>query len=373
MARLGAFQCLGDQFTPSEIEEVVTSAAEQYQDRRITLFGAPSTEPWKNFLVGESSAMASVHQVIRLIGARRSTVLIAGETGTGKEMVARAIHMASPRGHLPMVAVNCSALPENLLEAELFGHVKGAFTGAVNSRVGRFEQAHRSTIFLDEIGDMPLDLQAKLLRVLQEREFQRLGSSETTKVDVRVLAASNVDLVERVRQGKFREDLYYRLNVVPLMLPPLRERRRDIPLLVQHFVRKICQAEDLPPRQVSPETITRLARFEWPGNVRQLENAVEMAIALSGDRLTLYPGDFPLPSTASAKPLRPSSPVISVPDDGIDFEETVGGIERALLEQAMNKTGGNKKQAADMLGLKRTTFTAKLKSLGTAATACAAN
>ena len=192
-------------------------------------------------------------------------------------------------------------------------------------------------------------------------------------VDVRVLAASNVDLVERVREGRFREDLYYRLNVVPLTLPPLRDRQRDIPLLVEHFIQKVCQSEELPPRRVSPETLSRLSRFHWPGNVRQLENAVEMAIALSGDRLTLYPGDFPLPSNTTAKPLRPSAPVIAVPDDGLDFEETVGRIERALLEQAMNKTGGNKKQAANMLGLKRTTFTAKLKSLGTAATACAAN
>jgi transcriptional regulator with GAF, ATPase, and Fis domain len=269
-----------------------------------------------------------------------------------------------------MVAVNCSALPENLLEAELFGHVKGAFTGALNSRVGRFEQADGGTIFLDEIGDMPMDLQAKLLRVLQEREFQRLGSSETVKVDVRVVAATNADLVQRIREGKFREDLYYRLNVVPLALPPLRERLSDISLLVSHFIEKVCRNEGLPEREIGPEALLRLEQHDWPGNIRQLENAVEMAIALSGDRTTLYPSDFPLPAARTAR-VRPATtaPVVAVPDAGLDYEQTVGRIERAILEQAMEKTGGNKKQAAEMLRLKSTTFTAKLKSLGAAVSA----
>jgi DNA-binding NtrC family response regulator len=365
LTRLGAWHYLGPGERPEQVAELVQAAAEYHRDRETALFGGErSKEPWRSFLVGESRPMQNVHQVIRLIGARRSTVLITGETGTGKEVVARAIHIASPRSHLPMVAVNCSALPENLLEAELFGHVKGAFTGAVGNRIGRFEQAHRSTIFLDEISDLPLDLQAKLLRALQEREFQRLGSSETIRVDVRVLAASNVDLAERVRQGRFREDLYYRLNVVPLAIPPLRDRRRDIPLLVHHFIQKICRQEELPPREIAPEALNRLARYDWPGNVRQLENAVEMAIALSGDRRVLYPSDFPFPAVAMPRPLAASAtPVIAVPDDGLDFEETVGRIERALLEQALRKSGGNKKQAADMLGLKRTTFSAKWKSL----------
>ena len=365
LTKLGAWHCLGSEFDSEGIGDLLKKAAEEVRDRRAIRHGmAGSQEPWRDFLIGDSKSMQNVFEVIRLIGARRSTVLITGETGTGKEMVARAIHMASPRSHMPMVAVNCSALPENLLEAELFGHIKGAFTGAVNNRMGRFEQANRSTIFLDEIGDMPMDLQAKLLRVLQEREFQRLGSSETIKVDVRVLAASNMDLVEKINQGKFREDLYYRLNVVPLRLPPLRERMRDVPLLIHHFIDKICREEGLPPRQISSETLTRLTGYDWPGNVRQLENAVEMAIALTGDRLTLCPGDFPLPQKASRKPVSLSvSPIVAIPDDGLDFEQTVGGIERAILEQAMRKAGGNKKQAADMLRLRRTTFSAKLKSL----------
>ena len=368
LAKLGAYQVFGAEACAARIEESLVAAASSHRERRASLHGiAPAQEPWRKFLVGRSRAMQNVMQVVRLIGSRRSTVLITGETGTGKEIVARAIHMASPRANQPMVAVNCSALPENLLEAELFGHVKGAFTGAVTSRVGRFEQADRSTIFLDEIGDLPLDLQAKLLRVLQEREFQRLGSSETIAVDVRVLAATNVDLVQRIREGKFREDLYYRLNVVPLTLPPLRDRNGDIPALVYHFIEKICRQEDLPPREIATESFERLGEHYWPGNVRELENAVEMAIALSGDRLTLYPSDFPLPSIRLSKPAPANSaPMIAVPDDGLDYERTVGHIERAILEQAMQKSGGNKKQAAEMLGLKRTTFAAKLKSLSAA-------
>jgi len=367
LARLGAFQVIHPGAPTETLLGVLQSAAAHHRNLRAARLGNERVaEPWRRFLIGESRPMQDVLEVVRLIGARRSTVLITGETGTGKEMVARAIHMASPRANRPMVAVNCSALPENLLEAELFGHVRGAFTGAVANRIGRFEQADRSTIFLDEIGEMPLELQAKLLRALQEREFQRLGSSETIRVDVRVIAATNCDLAQRVSEGKFREDLYYRLNVVPLPLPPLRERRGDIPLLVNHFIEKICEAEALPLRQISPEALERLERYDWPGNVRQLENAVEMAIALSGDRTMLYPSDFRLPAGRKPAPPLGELPVIALPDHGLDFEETVGRIERALLEQAMQKTGGNKKQAAAMLGLKRTTFAAKLKSLGAA-------
>jgi DNA-binding NtrC family response regulator len=330
--------------------------------------GRREDEPWRDWLVGSSAAMGGVLRMIRLVGTRRATVLISGETGTGKELVARALHQASGRGHLPLVAVNCSALPENLLEAELFGHVKGAFTGAVGSRVGRFEQAHRSTIFLDEIADLPYDLQTKLLRVLQERELQRLGSSETVKIDVRVVAACNVDLAARVQEGKFRADLYYRLNVVPISVPPLRERREDIPALAEHFIEKICRQEGLAMRRLAPDALLRLCAYSWPGNVRQLENAVEMAVALSGDRETLYPEDFPLPAAAPAPAVwnAPGSSIL-VPENGLDFESVVGSLERSLLEQALQRARGNKKAAADLLRLKRTTFTAKLKSVAMSA------
>jgi len=325
-------------------------------------------EEWERLLVGRSPEMRQVSHVIRLVGARRATVLITGETGTGKEVAARALHLSSPRRKGPWVAVNCSALPENLLEAELFGHVRGAFTGAVQNRAGRFEQAHKGTLFLDEIGDLPMDLQAKLLRVLQEREFQRLGSSETIHVDIRVVAATNCNLARRVSEGRFREDLYYRLNVVPIHMPALRERTIDIPMLARYFAEKICRLEQIPLKLLSDEAIHLLCSFSWPGNVRQLENSVEMAIALSGERSTLLPTDFPTPGAVPPAPmLSAETPVVSVPDDGLDYEQTLAIIERSILEQALRKTGGNKKAAAGMLRLKRTTLSAKMRSLDQAA------
>jgi DNA-binding NtrC family response regulator len=317
-------------------------------------------ENWERLLVGTSPQIRHVCHMIRMVGARRATVLITGETGTGKEIAARALHQAGPRRHAPWVAVNCSALPDNLLEAELFGHVRGAFTGAIQSRTGRFEQAQGGTLFFDEIGELPLELQAKLLRVLQEREFQRLGSSETIRADVRFVAASNRDLLQQVERGRFREDLYYRLNVVPLQMPSLRQRREDIPLLARHFAGKVCALEDIPLKSLSREALDRLAEHSWPGNVRQLENAVEMAVALSGARATLAADDFPLPASC---PSCAGTPLVSVPDQGLDFEQTVAVIERSILEQALRKTGGNKKAAAEMLRLKRTTLAAKVRNL----------
>ncbi len=368
LVKLGAFHYWTAGVEADGFSTVVESALE-YRRQQMAVRGRDGSDAcWRRFLVGDSQAMENVLQTVRLIGPRRSTVLITGETGTGKEMAARAIHQMSPRAHLPMVSINCSALPENLLEAEMFGHVRGAFTGAVQNRVGRFEQANKSTLLLDEIGEMPPELQSKLLRALQEREIQRVGSSETLKVDVRVIAASNVNLSEQIRRGRFREDLYYRLNVVPLTMPSLRERPRDIPLLVHHFLEKVCRQEEIPTKRVAPEALQKFSRYPWPGNVRQLENAVEMAVALSGNRQDLYPGDFPLPSVAETKSVPHSAnPMISVPDEGLDFEQVVGRIERAILEQALRKTGGNKKQAAEMLRLKRTTLAAKLKSLEAAA------
>ncbi len=363
LIRNGAYNCFGIRDCLKALRQCLHQACDEKRRREKLRDRIPAATELEQWLVGESRPMQDVLNTIRLIGPRRCTVLITGETGTGKEMAARALHMASPRAHLPMVAVNCNALPENLLEAELFGHVKGAFTGATNHRTGRFEQAHKSTLFLDEIGEMPIELQTKLLRVLQEREIQRLGSSETIRIDVRVVAASNSDLLERIRQGKFREDLYYRLNVVPLAMPPLRQRRSDIPLLVDHFAEKICRGEGIPVKRATPETKERLRALPWPGNVRQLENTVEMAIALSGERETLIPADLGL-TTANFKvvPMEPSVLPATLPES-MDFDAVVGHFERSILEQALIKTGGNKTAAAELLGLKRTTLIMKLRGL----------
>jgi len=303
--------------------------------------------------------MQDLARIIELVAPRRCTVLITGETGTGKELAARAIHSAGDRAHRPLVAINCSAIPEHLLEAELFGHVKGAFTGAENSRKGRFEQADGGTLFLDEIGDMPLDLQAKLLRVLQEREVQRLGSSQTIKVDVRVVAASNYDLMERVERGEFREDLFYRLNVVPIKMPSLRARPADILLLARHFVAKICRQESIAPKVVFNESLEHLVRYDWPGNVRQLENVVEKAVVMAGDRQLLMARDLALPGPPPAPRVRQ----FPMPDHGLDFARTITQLEKQILEQALVKANGNKTLAADLLQMKRTTLLSKLRGL----------
>jgi DNA-binding NtrC family response regulator len=364
LVRAGAHYCVGHRDTVESLLGILLSAASEKREREWSCRrSSDKIEPWRGILIGESRSMKKLSETIRVVGPRRCTVLLTGETGTGKEVAARALHMASPRAGRPMVAINCAAVPESLLEAELFGHVKGAFTGAINNRIGRFEQAHNSTIFLDEIGDMPLDLQAKLLRVLQDREVQRLGSSEIVKVDVRVIAASNVNLLERVRQCKFREDLYYRLNVVPIKLPPLRDRSSDIPVLARHFVKKACEAEGLSERRLTPEAIAKLQSAPWPGNVRQLENLVEMAVVLSADREVLHPADFGFTSAASGNLLKfaiPQAPVFGA--DGMDFETAVNEFERSVLEQALAQSSGNQTAAAELLGMKRTTLIMKLRA-----------
>jgi two-component system response regulator AtoC len=314
-------------------------------------------------LVGRSAAMRELTRLLEAVAPTGSTILISGETGTGKELVARAIHHNSPRRQQRFVALNCAAIPETLLEAELFGHVRGAFTGAVGHRVGRFEQAHRGTLFLDEVGTMSVALQAKLLRVLQEREFERVGDSRPTKVDVRVIAATNSDLERMVRDGTFREDLFYRLNVIPVALPPLRDRREDIPVLVQHFLDRFCR-EVAPPRAgvtMSQGAMRRLMAHPWPGNIRQLENVVERAVALSAGRIQIDVGDLPADFQAASVPEEPWA--IPLPDDGLDLEAVLAGAERDLIERALARTDGNRRRAASLLGLKRTTLVEKLKRL----------
>ncbi|MEQ1907697.1 MAG: sigma-54 dependent transcriptional regulator [Vicinamibacterales bacterium] len=311
-------------------------------------------------IVGKSPVMKRLIQTLETVAAANSTILISGETGTGKEVVARAIHHHSGRHTQRFVALNCSAIPETLLEAELFGHVRGAFTGAVGNRQGRLEQAHKGTLFLDEVGTMSTALQTKFLRVLQEREFERIGDSNTMKVDVRVIAATNSDLKRMVLDGQFREDLYYRLNVIPVHLPPLRDRKDDVPLLVQHFVDKM-RTEGGPSLSVSQEAMRALMAYGWPGNVRQLENAIERASAFRGGRGQIEVADLP-PEIASI-PVETTTPGVVLPDAGLDLEALIANIERELIERALERTNSNKNRAAQLLHLKRTTLVEKIKRL----------
>ena len=313
-------------------------------------------------IIGRTQVMMQLFELLRTVASTPSTVLISGETGTGKELAARAIHDASPRRSQRFVAINCSAIPETLLEAELFGHVRGAFTGAVANRQGRIEQANRGTLFLDEVGTMSPALQAKLLRVLQAREFERVGESQTVKVDVRVIAATNSDLKRMVEEGTFREDLFYRLNVIPIRLPPLRERRADIPLLAQHFLDRFsAQTPERGRVTLTQDAQQTLMAFAWPGNVRQLENVIERTFALSPGRTQLAAGDLP-------DELREVGPLVSptevlIPDSGIEMERLVSEFEHALIKRALERAGGNKRLAADLLHVKRTTLIEKLKRL----------
>ena len=328
----------------SELAYVKSQLEERYQ------FGG---------ILGRSRPMQKLFQLLDTVAPSASTILVTGETGTGKEVVARAIHHNSPRRANRFVALNCSAIPETLLEAELFGHVRGAFTGAVGTRQGRFEQAHKGTLFLDEVGTMSVALRMKLLRALQEREFERVGDNQTIKVDVRVIAATNSDLARMVAEGTFREDLFYRLNVIPIHLPPLRERRDDIPVLAKHFLEKYSPGT---PMQISQGAMRLLMAYSWPGNVRQLENAVERAVALSSGRREIDVED--LPPEIQDIPQTTAAPFVEFPDEGLDLPAYLSSIERDLIQRSLQRTGGNRNKAAELLRIKRTTLVEKLKRLG---------
>jgi DNA-binding NtrC family response regulator len=313
-------------------------------------------------VIGRSAAMHHVFSTLELVSPMNSTVLIQGETGTGKELIARTIHYNSPRRDQPFVAFNAAAIPEGLAEAELFGHIKGAFTGATQSRVGRFELAHKGTLFIDEVSSMTLALQAKLLRALQEREIERVGESRPFKFDIRVVAATNIDLRRLVKEGCFREDLFYRLNVVPIVLPPLRARREDVALLAQHFVQKSCKSNGLEMRVLTQATLRLLMDYPWPGNIRQLENAIEHAVAMSGRSEEIAPSLLPeeVRSPEHATMLAP----VTIPDEGLDYTAVMTQLERELIRRGLEKTGGNKRQAARLLNLSRTTLIDKMNRLG---------
>ena len=368
----GACDFVSKPFQIDELLHVLESALEQRRLKMENAYLRAQLEERYSFagIIGKSTAMARLFQLLETVAPTTSTILITGETGTGKEVVARAIHHASPRRPQRFVALNCSAIPESLLEAELFGHVRGAFTGAVGSRPGRVEQAHKGTLFLDEVGTMTAALQMKLLRVLQEREFERIGDTHTMKVDVRVIAATNSDLRQMVADGQFREDLFYRLNVIPVILPPLRDRKEDIPLLVQHVLDKIEAnraageggVSDRPsPLTVSQEAMRRLMAYHWPGNVRQLENIIERAVAFCAGRSQIDVGELPAEIQQSQE-VALSSPV-TLPEEGLDLDAFIAEVERELIQLSLERTGGNKGQAARLLNLKRTTLVEKLKRI----------
>ncbi|HUK36816.1 MAG TPA: sigma-54 dependent transcriptional regulator [Vicinamibacterales bacterium] len=363
----GARDFVSKPFQIDELLHVLESALEQRRLRSENAYLRAQLEERYGFdqgIIGKSQPMTRLFQLLETVATTSSTILITGETGSGKEVVARAIHQHSPRRLQRFVALNCSAIPETLLEAELFGHVRGAFTGAVGSRQGRLEQAHKGTLFLDEVGTMSSALQMKLLRVLQEREFERIGDTHTTKVDVRIIAATNSDLRRMVTDASFREDLYYRLNVIPVQIPALRERKEDIPLLVQHFLDKFrpdLGAGLRPSMTVSQQAMRHLMQYNWPGNVRQLENAMERAIAFTAGRSQIDFQDLP-PEIQQTSTTVPST-TIALPDGGLDLAEYINRIVKELILLSLERTGGNKGQAAKLLNLKRTTLVEKLKRL----------
>jgi len=355
----GAFDYVAKPFKHEELLHILANGLNQrrLQDENRQLRTALRDQGRFMEIVGKSPRMLQVFQLVSQAAPSRSTILVVGESGTGKELVAKAIHAHSPRKDKAFVVVNSGSLPPDLLESNLFGHVKGAFTGAVYAKKGLFELADKGTLFFDEIGNIPLETQAKLLRVMQEREFMRLGGIDTIKVDVRVVAATNIDLHRAVEEGRFREDLYYRLNVIAIQLPPLRQRKEDIPALVQHFVDKYARENGKEVEGVTPDVLQSLMDYDWPGNVRELENVIERGVVLTTTQL-ISPDLIPEHVKSS-----PSFhlPQVSVPPEGINLREIIASFERRLIESTLEATGGVQKDAARLLGLKPTTLNEVIK------------
>jgi DNA-binding NtrC family response regulator len=358
----GAFHYIPKPFKNEEVVITVNKALEQ---RRLTRenerLKAELSEKFSfSNIIGKSETMRKVFDLIRLAAPSRSNILIQGESGTGKELVAKAIHHASPRARNAFVTVNSGSLPPELLESSLFGHMKGAFTGAIATKRGLFEVADGGSIFLDEIGNINLETQAKLLRVIQEKEFMRLGSVETVKVDVRIIAATNADLSKLMRDNQFREDLFYRLNVITINLPPLRRRREDIPLLISHFLDKYSEENKRKVKEVTPEAMRILMDHTWPGNVRELENTIERAVVLcTADRIN---ADL-LPEYLRY-PVNTDQPAMVVPADGLSLKDAVSRYERAMILQSLELANGVQKKAAELLQLKPSTLNEMMKRLG---------
>ncbi len=357
--KLGAFDFITKPFKNDELLLAVKNAMEHRQLVEENQRLKKSLRERFSFqnIIGKSSSMQQVFDLITQVAPRRSTVLVQGESGTGKELVAKAIHASSGRADAPFIAINCGNIPSDLLESELFGHVRGAFTGAANAKKGLFEAADGGTLFLDEVATISMEMQGKLLRVIQEREFRRLGGLENIKVDVRIIAATNVDLQTAVRQGTFRDDLYYRLNVIVIRIPPLRERPEDIPLLSEHFIRKYGEESQRENMYLDPAALKVLMDYDWPGNVRELENIIERAVVLSPGNC-ISANLFPKNITA---PL-PEAPVRFSPDS-TSLKERVGNFEKTIILAALEKTAWNQKKAAQLLSVNATTLSEKLKRL----------
>jgi two-component system, NtrC family, response regulator PilR len=360
--KLGAADYVSKPFDVDELKIVAQKALERAElaDENVYLRRELEQKYTFNNIIGKSSRMQAIFALIERIARTSSTVLIHGESGTGKELIARAIHFASPRSNRRFLSLNCGAMPENLLESELFGHERGAFTGAVRDKKGLFQEADRGTLFLDEIGEMTPTMQVKLLRALQEKVVRKVGGTEEESVDVRIIAASNQDLEARLQTGEFREDLYYRINVLPIHLPPLRQRREDVPLLVDHFLQTYSRKMELPPRQISIEAMHILEAYDWPGNVRELENLIERVLALSHAE-TITTRDLPGHLLTNR---RTNPDLIQLPEEGLDLEAYLESIRAQLMVQALERTGGVQTQAAELLGMSFRSFRYYAKKAG---------
>ncbi|RJQ55740.1 MAG: sigma-54-dependent Fis family transcriptional regulator [Nitrospiraceae bacterium] len=360
--KLGAFDYITKPFVLEDVYMAIKRALDvsrlQEENTRLKKELKRKFSPLK--IIGNSAPVQEVIKFIEKIADTDSTVLITGESGTGKELVAKTIHYNSSRSRYTFVPLNCAAIPKDILESELFGHERGAFTGAVNTRIGRFELANNGTLFLDEIGELAPSLQVKLLRVLQEKEFERVGGIKTIKVDVRIIAATNRDLEKAVKEGLFREDLFYRLNVIPVHLPPLRKMKEDIPLLTEHFIVEMSKRKKKEPPKISPETMDCLVDYRWPGNVRELENFIERLIILKeGDTIT--PDDLPERFHERSRATKPVEKIQSLSSTGVDLNLMLDEIENNMIIQALEMSKGIKSKAASLLGLNRTTLIEKMK------------
>jgi two-component system response regulator PilR (NtrC family) len=359
--KLGAYDYICKPFKNEEIKQLIRNALEKQGLKRENALLKHEVSERDSFcgIIGKSPKMRALFEMIQKVAASQSSVLILGESGTGKELAARSIHTCSPRRSKPFVGVNCGAIPENLIESELFGHKKGSFTGAVSDRPGLFEQAEGGTLFLDEIGELPLLLQTKLLRVLQEREFKRVGDAQTRKTDVRIICASNRDLEALVTVGSFREDLFYRINVVQLVLPPLRERIEDIPLLAEYFCRKYQARGQSAPVTITPGALKALMNNPFPGNIRELENCIERSLII--DPAVISESTLPQQLTGKSAYLTADC---DIPESGIMLEPLLEELEKKYLLKALEKTGGAKKKAGELLGMSFRSFRYRLAKFG---------